>query len=57
MQEQVEIRGRIYRPVIIADSWQKSEFKYYHRHRREWRTVANWNTRERLFSIFSQVKQ
>jgi hypothetical protein len=53
--QQIEMNGRKYRAVVIADRWQKSAFEYLHEVRGEWREVNNWNTRERLFGLMSEV--
>ncbi len=55
MTNEIEMNGRKYRAVVIADRWQKSAFEYLHETRNEWREVNNWNTRERLFCLVSEA--
>lgn len=52
MSAELEMNGRTYRVVELADRWAKSQFEYFHEDRNEWRKVRNWNTRERLFNFF-----
>ena len=53
MPQAIEIEGRKYRPVTIADRWAKSEFEYFYEPRNEWRRVNSWDRRERLFNAFT----
>ena len=55
MANEIEIDGRKYRALALADRWAKSEFEYFHEGRNEWRRVNNWDRRERLFSAFSEA--
>jgi hypothetical protein len=52
----LERDGRLarYRAVFIAHNWAKSKFEYFNEPLQEWRTVINWNSRERLFMHFTQ---